>query len=221
MASLWRLLQTSDSAFPVGGFAHSYGLEGMVQAGAVNTPADLREFIEATWIPVLTHIDLPLVRLAAAHAGDRAALLRLDELAWACRPTAEARKAQQQMGAQRLTLMTGLTGNEQLSAMQNERWMTQWPVVWGLETAALGTELMSSLTAYAYQGINGILTASTKLIRIGPSELQRQLQDAGPSVEKAIDASLSISEDEIGWFTPMLDITGAAHETAYTRIFIS
>ena len=35
---LWHLLQTSDSLFPTGAYAHSGGLEGMVTEGWVDDP---------------------------------------------------------------------------------------------------------------------------------------------------------------------------------------
>lgn len=221
MANLWHLLQTSDSTFPVGGFAHSYGLEGMVQAGVVDTPEDLGSFLQETWIPVMTHVDFPLVRLSYQHAQDRFALLRLDQLAWACRATAEARKAQQQMGAQRLKLVAELTAEPALCEWRDAAWSSQWPVVCGLEAAVLKLPVDECLISYSYQSMNGLLAASAKLIRIGPTEIQRQLHACGPLVSEAIAASANIQEHEIGWFTPLLDITGAHHETAYTRLFIS
>ncbi len=221
MQSLWHLLQTSDSAFPVGGFAHSYGLEGMVQAGAVDTPDDLEIFLRDTWMPIMTHVDLPLVRLSYQHAADRNTILRLDTLAMACRATAEARRAQQQMGAQRLKLVAGMTGHGEYAAWIDADWTTSWPVVWGLESSLLKTPLEDALVSYSYQSINGLLAASTKLIRIGPTEIQRLLHAQGSLVHDAIAHSMSVREEEIGWFNPLLDITGACHETAYTRLFIS
>jgi len=221
----WHFLQTTDSAFPVGGFAHSYGLEGMVQAGAVRTPGDLNEFLLKTWIPILTHIDFPLVRLSHRHASELETVFRLDQLAWAVRATSESRRAQQQMGQQRLKLIARLTGHPRLSELSDMAasggWMANWPVVCGVECACLGSSLEESLTAYAYQSINGILAASAKLIRIGPTEIQQMLHACGHHVEKARTTSVDIHEDEIGWFSPLLDITGAGHEHAYSRLFIS
>jgi urease accessory protein len=223
--TLWHLLQTSDSAFPVGGFAHSYGLEGMVIDGHVVTPADLASFIAQTWMPSLTHIDFPLVRLSMVHAMDIPKIFHLDETAHACRPTGEARKAQAQMGRKRLSTIAGLTGHPHLATLNREveagNWMANWPVVCGIEAAALSIPVRDALMSYAYQSIAGILAASTKLIRIGPAEAQRILSRQTDALNCAIVTSATVMEDDIGWFTPLLDIAGARHETAYTRLFIS
>lgn len=223
--SLWHLLQTSDSAFPVGGFAHSYGLEGMAQTGAIETPAQLETFVRETWLPLLSHVDFPLIRLARSNAFNNDALFRLDQLAWACRATAESRQSQIQMGRQRLKLVADLSKHPRLlelaEAVEHDQWMANWPVVWGVEAACLEFPEHQSMTAYTYQSLAGILAASTKLIRIGPTEVQHIIKRQEKFVGDAIRDSQKISEEEIGWFTPLLDITGANHETAYSRLFIS
>lgn len=223
--SLWHLLQTSDTAFPVGGFAHSFGLEGLVLAGEIERPAQLESFIAETWIPMLAHVDLPLVRLARAQVNDTAALRRLDELAWACRPTSEARKAQQQMGRKRLATLADVTGDATLRRLHEDaeadRWMANWPVVCGVESAVLEVPLANASISYAYQSMAGLLAASSKLIPIGPAEIQRILGRQQEACHNAVRIAEGIEEADIGWFTPMLDIAGAQHETAYTRIFIS
>jgi urease accessory protein len=41
---LW-LLQANDSAYPSGAYAHSFGLEEVVESGIVRTAADLEDFL--------------------------------------------------------------------------------------------------------------------------------------------------------------------------------
>ena len=222
---LWHIIQTADSTFPVGGFAHSYGLEGMVQNGFINNAGELFAAIQKTWIPVLTRVDFPLVRHSHTYAHDDEILYRIDQLAWASRATAESRRAQQQMGQQRLKMVSQLTGNarlqELLEAAACQQWMANWPSVCGVESACTQQVIDDSLLAYGYQFLNGILAASSKLIRIGPTEIQRLLFQCEREVRQSIAKSQFITEDEIGWFSPLLDITGSNHEHAYSRLFIS
>ena len=45
-ANLLAILQLADSFFPAGMFAHSHGLEGMVNRGLVRSAEDVAEFLE-------------------------------------------------------------------------------------------------------------------------------------------------------------------------------
>jgi len=197
----------------------------MVQAEIIETSSDLDEFLTKTWIPLLTHIDFPLVRLSRQSAESNEVIYRLDQLAWACRPTSESRNAQQQMGRQRLKLTASIRQHPRLvelaAALENNEWMANWPVVCGVESSCLNTAIEHSLISYGYQSINGIMAASMKLIRIGPAEVQHLMSRHGARLSEAVKLSEKISEDEIGWFSPMLDICGANHEVAYSRLFIS
>ena len=47
MTSDWLFWQLADSAFPTGGFAHSWGLEAAWQSGEVADVAALRRFVHA------------------------------------------------------------------------------------------------------------------------------------------------------------------------------
>src|SRR6186713_2356297 len=63
-AWLLGLLQAGDSFYPTGSYAHSFGLEGLVQENVVRDRATLRDFIFLSALPALRHTELPL----AAHA---------------------------------------------------------------------------------------------------------------------------------------------------------
>src|SRR5437870_3170446 len=52
-AWLVGLLQTTDSFFPTGSYAHSFGLEGFVQEGIVHDVATLREYLRHSMLPAL------------------------------------------------------------------------------------------------------------------------------------------------------------------------
>ena len=45
--SLVALLQLADSSFPIGAFAHSYGLEQLVRDGMVEDAAALEAFVDS------------------------------------------------------------------------------------------------------------------------------------------------------------------------------
>src|SRR3954463_8486964 len=75
LPSDWRVWQILDSAFPVGGFAHSGGFEAAWQAGWVRASDDAAAFV-VECLEQTTSSAIPFV--AAAVRGDD--LLTLDAL---------------------------------------------------------------------------------------------------------------------------------------------
>src|SRR6266536_3620494 len=70
MTTPWLLLQLADSAFPAGGFAHSFGLEAAWQQGEVNA-ASLPAFVR-DGIAQAGHGGLPFVLAAFDDPGSLA-----------------------------------------------------------------------------------------------------------------------------------------------------
>src|SRR5262245_52252921 len=68
-ARLLALLHLCDSLFPTGSFAHSDGLETATASGAISTPAELREWMDACLDENLGRLEAPAVWLAMDACG--------------------------------------------------------------------------------------------------------------------------------------------------------
>src|SRR5919108_5122323 len=89
-----RLLQLTDTAFPTGAFAHSFGLETYVARGAVDTAATLEAFIANTLLHAVAPGD-GVACHAAAHAGTdwECVVQQLDRRLTAMKTVTEFREA--------------------------------------------------------------------------------------------------------------------------------
>ena len=56
------LMQTTDTLFPSGGYAHSYGLEELVALGKIDSSEALEEFLINEIMPALENLELPYLR---------------------------------------------------------------------------------------------------------------------------------------------------------------
>ena len=106
-----RLLQFSDGLFPAGGYAHSFGLETLVQSGRVQhaeeVAAFLRAYLESSAAP--TDAVAVLCARKYALAQDFDACVRLDHLLDALKPAGELREASRQMGRQTFRVLRDIT----------------------------------------------------------------------------------------------------------------
>jgi len=222
-----RLLQTNDSLFPSGSFAHSFGLEGLVQLEQITDPESLGDFMRDQLVPALENFELPVVRLAhgAALRGDVARLLALDERYGAMKGSFELRRASHKIGSQRLEMLQKLRPHSLLLRLEKEKSAGQFgahaTIIYGVQTALSQTPLSAALLGFYYQNLAGVVSAALKLIRIGQLASQSLLTDFLDQAAAVTKRSEKIDETEIGWFQAILDIASMRHETAYCRIFIS
>jgi urease accessory protein len=223
------LLQAGDSYYPTGAYAHSFGLEGLVQTGVVRDRATLRDFVLLSVLPALRQSELPLAAHAYAAldpaAPDWAKVGELCVLAHALKSAREARAATENIGRQRAELTAMLHGHplakEYLAHAAENRWPFSSAVSAVLEGRVLGAPLEAVLAGVMYASLGGLLASAVKILRIGQNGSQTLLTEALGQAPAVIAAASIVPLDEIGWFNPWLDIAAARHETADSRMFIS
>lgn len=221
------LLQTSDSLFPTGAYAHSFGLEGLSHEEIVTNVESLRTFLLEDALPTLARTDLPVAALAweaATEPADWGFLRDLCLFGSAIRGAREPRQACEAIGSQRLDLAEILHGG--IAREFNERAMQEnWPrpssVAAAIEARVLGAPREAMLAAMIYSSTSGFISASVKLLRLGQNACQSLLTEALSHSPQLIETALAVPFDEIGSYNPWWDIAASRHEHANFRLFIS
>jgi urease accessory protein len=215
---LW-LLQANDSSYPSGAYAHSFGLEEMVESGIITKAQDLERFLECQVLPALLAFEIPMFARAhrAAAQQDLETLRTLDAELDAWRIPHETREASRRIGSQRLDLLTVLDESSFIAAFRAACPRGHQLVVTAIELSAAPPA--DAARAFAYQAIAGLAAASMKLIRIGQTACQRILRRTLDLLGRRIDAALSAAPD--GWFNPLLEIASLRHARSHARLFIS
>jgi urease accessory protein len=225
---LAQLLHASDSFYPTGAYAHSFGLEGLTQAGVVRDRATLRTFILEYVLPSLARTDLPVAARAWMAAGaeppDWAALRELCYLGSSLRGARETREASEAIGCQRLDFAALLHGK--FAAEFNQRAIAEnWPrpscVAAAIEAHAIGAPREAMLNALVYAAVAGIISAAVKLLRLGQNAVHTLLAEILAEAPRLIEQSLAFDLAAVGAFNPWWDIAAARHEHADFRLFIS
>lgn len=224
---LVHLLQVSDSLYPTGAYAHSGGLEGLVQAGAVRDRATLRVFLLEQALPALARTDLPLSAHAWTAAGDPPDWPQVRELCFlgsALRGARELREAAEAIGRQRIELAERLHGG--LAAEFNRRALAGgWPrpacIAAAIEGRTHGAPRRAVLGGIIYATAANLIAAAVKLLRLGQNAAQTLLAEALAVAPALIAEALTVEIRDAGAFNPWWDIAAARHECSDFRLFIS
>ena len=226
-AGLIRLLQLSDPTLPIGGYAHSAGLETYVQAGVVRDAASAKQFITEMLTKNLHYTDAALVSLAydATTRHDWDELMRLDDECTAVKLPREMRQASQKLGIRLMKLFQPLCdhplANQYREAIRTQRVTGHYCLVFGLYAQALQVPKVDALTGFYYNVAAGMVTNSVKLIPLGQQDGQEILFSLHSLIEELTEASLQPDRSLIGLCCPGFDIRSMQHERLYSRLYMS
>jgi urease accessory protein len=216
---LLRLFQLFESQFPVGGFAHSGGLETYAQAGA-GLPA-LRELMTNQVALGWGRGELAAACLAwtaAAQPDSSNELAHVATLAGAFKVVPSVRDASVRLGARTLGLLRRLYPDE-MRALNPDP--PHHAVVVGASGRLLELPLRELLLAYGQSLLAGGLAAATRCMPISPAQTQALLVELQPQLAEAVEAVMDAPEDALFTCTPALDIRCHQQTLLRTRLFQS
>ncbi|HET8576944.1 MAG TPA: urease accessory protein UreF [Methylomirabilota bacterium] len=224
---LLSLLHFGDSAFPTGGYAHSFGLERYCQAGLVKDRAGLERFLLAQLEGAAGPCDATAVAavLRATARGDLEGCRRLDETLEAMKVVREFREGSRQMGRQTLRVAAALTADDRLARYLAEVDAGRAPghhaVGFGMTAGALGWEPEAAATAFLYSTTALLVGAALRLLPMGQLEGQRVLWGLHPVIQRVASEAAARDPADLWSFTPGIDIQGILHERLEARLFRS
>lgn len=212
--TLLRLLQIVDSQLPLGGFAHSFGLEAYVPEDL--TPEEVAQLARVHVVQGSLRCDLAACALARLFFPREEPLARLCGQLTAWRPVRGPREASLQMGRRLRQLAESALGIPCPPLAH-----PHVAVVMGCLSSALGVPDRLALAALAHASLVGLLAAATRCLRLGPQRAQVILRELERTVLATVDDVLQDPGEALWASTPAWDIR--AHQQAFltTRLFLS
>ena len=201
---LLRLLQLADSALPIGGAAHSFGLETLAGEECL-TPLGVETFLNA-YLEEAGVLDAVFVRRAWKSTGGLPALNA--ELS-ARKLAREPREASLKLGRRFADLVNGML--EQPVIETN----LHYCIAFGAAGAAFAIPADAVALAYLHQSVTGLVFACQRLMPLGQAAAARIIWNLKPAI-----ARISLSQ-EASCFSPYLELASMRHGSIETRLFIS
>ena len=222
--SLLTLLQLTNSFFPTGAFAHSFGLETYVQRELVNDAETFERFLRSTLHHGLRNGDAVAIGLTY-KATEIGGIVDLDARLTAMKVARESREASIKIGKQFLRNTAILERNELLNEyaeqIQSGRCTGHHAIAYGLVASTAKIDLFSAILGYLHAHVVGQVSAAVRLIPLKPTDGQGIIDTIRPNLIDIARFAEGATIDDLSSFTPALDIRSMQHERLYSRLFIS
>lgn len=225
--ALFLLLELNDALFPIGAYAHSYGLETYVQQGLVYDAATAGKWLQAYFSGSFLYGELLSARLAYEAFSEPDGIERLqtlEEEVCAARVPREPREALQKLGrrlaknAMKIGLPFDSRFGDYVKAAEQS---SSHPVCYGALAAALGLSERAALQHYLYAQLSALTNTCVKLIPLSQTDGARLVASFRKRYSTYIDMALAADAGDLCLSSPGLDIRAMQHEVLYSRLYMS
>jgi urease accessory protein len=220
MTAPWLVWQLADSAFPAGGFGHSFGLEAASQQSEIDAgslPAFVRDAIAQAG-----HGGLPFL---FAAFDDPHSIGVVDERCEAFLRNPVSNRASRVQGRAWLgTIARSFPADEVQEIVALVRARARWrhsAPIFGATLNALNIERSDAARLFLFGAARGTLSASVRLGITGTTDAQRILSERSQDLDRTIRRCGHLTIDEAAQTSPLIDLWQAAHDRLYSRLFQS
>ena len=218
--SSWLEWQLADSAFPVGGYAHSSGLEAAWQQGEVNAGSLDRFVCDA--IAQAGSSAVPFV--CAAH-DDPSALPAIDQRCDAFLRNPVANRASRVQGRAWIGTIERSFPRPEVHAfcdtVRAQPIGRHYAPLVGAALRTLGVDRDAAARLFLFGVCRGTFSAAVRLGIVGTTDAQRMLAERADDLDRTLASSVMLSVDEAAHTSPLADLWQASHDRLYSRLFQS
>jgi len=221
MTNDWLLWQLLDSAFPMGGFAHSGGLEAAWQWGQLGNADRLEGFLQAS----LSQVGHGALLFVMAVYRQPACFAEMDGQCQAFLSNHVANRASRIQGQSLLASAKSTFRSDDLVRLREivltERLPGHLAPVFGAVTRGLNLAPWQAARSFLFTTLRGSISSAVRLGAVGSLQGQAMQHRLGPYVESVVRRCIELPISDIATTAPHIDLFQGTHDRLYSRLFQS
>lgn len=226
MIRVMRLLQFTDSQFPVGTFSFSNGLETASFEKIVTNAETLEAFVRSQSHQAAFSDGVAALQAYRAYkAGDFEQCKKIDKYLYGFKMNDEARQMATRMGKKLAELGVKLYDNkfvkDWLEEIGKGNIPGMYPVTQGIMFALAGVSEKDLFCSHQYGVINMVLGAALRCVKVSHYDTQLILEKLSDHIEPLYEEASRMELKDMNAFYPELDILASLHEKGNMRMFMN
>lgn len=222
-----RLLQIHDSAFPIGTYTQSYGMETYIQEDIIRKKEELIDFCTTFLHQNLVYGDAILIQEAhkAAKQRDTDRLLHLENLCGAIKLAKESRDASVNLGRQFIKTVSPLVEDAFFDEWKNRIDANEikghYAILYGIYCAVNDMTAHYAVLSYLFSSVNGLVQNAVRAVPFGQNTGVQAVHQLAEEVVVAAGIVAGLQESDISNNALGIELASMKHEYLFSRLFIS
>ncbi|WP_018932869.1 urease accessory protein UreF [Gracilibacillus lacisalsi] len=218
------LMHIHDSAFPIGTYTHSFGMETFIQEDAIKTKEDLFHFLQVYLHENVSYTDGIFVK-ESYQKEELAELIRLEKICDASKNAEETREASSMIGKQFVKAVLPVSDTPSLEKwnelLQEKKVIAHFPIVYSLYAKDLAFDLYTTVLTFLYSSTVGLVHNAVRAIPLGQKAGIEVIHRLIPEMEKATINVLERDLSDLSNHAVGLELASMQHKYLRSRLFIS
>ncbi len=226
LTALMRLLEMTDSQFPVGTFSFSNGLESASHLGIVHDADTLRQYVESAYRQAAFSDGIAAIQAyRAAAADDYDRVLRADEEVILCKMNDESRQMVRRMGKKLAELALHIVDLPMMKRFLDDinagKTAGTYPIAQAILMSHTGISEAEMFCSQQFGVINMILGAALRCVRVSHFDTQKIAFDLAPKAAADYETIKDLDFMDMRAFVPGMDMMASIHEKGNMRMFMN
>lgn len=222
-----RYVQFLDSAFPIGSFSHSFGLETFVQDGTITTLEQLEQYLRGQVNGGWLRFECLMIKeiYDAIEREDEQALAQLNRILIVQRLAKESRDGMVKMGKRLVKLAQSFDTDLEVERLEQRIGKgldhCHYITVHAWVSHRLGVSMDNAVLGFLYTSLQNSINSALRLMSMGQTQGQQLLHRMIPYVEQSWMETRETSEHTLSTYTLAQEIRAMQHDQLYSRLFMS